>query len=395
MEYSQLVDVIVGLVLLFSCWLGWRQGLIISLTSLLGVVIGLGAGLWLAPQAMAISELSALRFPLGLGTLVLCVAMGNMLGGWFGELLREQLHRLALPRLADCALGAAIQTIVAALVVWLVAVPLAVTPGFADTMKKSQLLKALDAAIPAAADALPTKMSAMLTDTGLPPLFSPFLQASGQEVDAPTEIIDQALVDRLRPSIVQVIGSAPNCSRRLSGTGFVIAPGVYVTNAHVVAGTRSVTVQTTAGSVDAAVVLFNPSEDIAVLRGKDLGLPALQFADTEARHGDEALVLGFPDAGPFTATNVRIRQTLRVDGPDIYATSRLIRTAYTVRGTIRHGNSGGPMVAPTGQVLGLVFGADSATAETGYALVASEVQQVIGEVSSLTEPVSTQKCVGT
>ena len=64
-----------------------------------------------------------------------------------------------------------------------------------------------------------------------------------------------------------------------------------------------------------------------------------------------------------------------------------------MRGTIREGNSGGPMTDAEGRVLGVVFGASLDESDTGYALTAAEVHARVGDVSELTAPVGTGECV--
>ena len=166
----------------------------------------------------------------------------------------------------------------------------------------------------------------------------------------------------VRPSVVKIEGVAPSCQQALEGSGFVVSAERVMTNAHVVAGTRRLTVQTEGGdSLAAKVVLFDSRTDIAVLDVPGLSAKALQFDDSSAKPGADAIVLGYPEAGPFTSTAVRVRETINLSGPDIYRTNQVLREVYTVRGTIRQGNSGGPMIDPDGDVLGVVFGAFTVT----------------------------------
>ena len=142
----------------------------------------------------------------------------------------------------------------------------------------------------------------------------------------------------------------------------------------------------------ADVVLYDPEVDIAVLHAPELGLPELTWSPRELKSGDDAVVMGFPESGPFEADAVRVRTQLELSGPDIYATGRVERGAYTIRGDIRQGNSGGPMFTPEGQVAGMIFGTDVDVADTGYALTGTQLREVIGDVERLTDPVDTQTC---
>ena len=159
-----------------------------------------------------------------------------------------------------------------------------------------------------------------------------------------------------------------------SGSGFLFTPdGFALTNAHVVAGTQSVSLDTVVGVKPADVVFYDPEVDIAVLHATSLGLPELRWAERELRHGSDAVVMGYPDSGPFAATAARVRSKLEISGPDIYTTGRIERSAYTIRGDVRQGNSGGPLLDTEGQVAGMIFGTATDVDETGYALTGAAV----------------------
>ena len=141
------------------------------------------------------------------------------------------------------------------------------------------------------------------------------------------------------------------------------------------------------------MVFYDPQLDIAVLRSEELTMASLQWASATAVTGEDAIVMGFPNSGPFEAAPARISERLKIAGPNIYATGRVEREAYTARGSIRQGNSGGPMLNLDGQVLGVVFGASADESDIGYALTADEVQEAIGNIAALDTPVGTQECV--
>jgi S1-C subfamily serine protease len=118
----------------------------------------------------------------------------------------------------------------------------------------------------------------------------------------------------------------------------------------------------------------------------------LQFAVEAAPSGTDAIVLGYPGGGDFQATPARVRETIELKGPDIYKSKTVERGVYTVRGTIKPGNSGGPMIDRQGQVLGVVFGAAVDDAETGFVLTAKEVRRQLDKITN-TAPVATGVCV--
>lgn len=390
-----MADAILVLGAFVAWWNGWRQGAVTSVLSFIGIVAGLVLGMAAAPFLMGYTDQVALRLLLVMGVLVLLVGVGQLAGAAAGHAVRDRMKYRSQQR-RDSLIGGFFQVVAMLLIVWLISIPLAGSlagkPG--QAVRQSHVLGALNRYMPAPLAGLPTGIAAMLNESGLPPLVSPWLGA-GVEVEPPNiEVADKALVDRIRPSIIHVMGDSEACSRRLLGSGFVTAPGYVVTNAHVVAGTEIVALDTVVGMKDAEVVYYNPEVDIAVLHSKDLDLPPLEWAPQVAATGDDAIALGFPHSGPFTASPARIRERLVIAGPDIYAQGRVERDAYTLRGSIRQGNSGGPLVDASGRVLGVIFGASIDDTDTGYALTAEEVQKQVGDVRALVAPVKTGKCVG-
>jgi S1-C subfamily serine protease len=140
------------------------------------------------------------------------------------------------------------------------------------------------------------------------------------------------------------------------------------------------------------VVSYDPDADISILDVPGLPSTPLRFAEAPAKTGTDALVLGYPGGGDFQATPARVRETIELKGPDIYKSKTVDREVYTIRGTVRQGNSGGPMIDRQGQVLGVVFGAAVDDAETGFVLTAREVGHQLGRLGN-TQPVATGTCV--
>lgn len=179
----------------------------------------------------------------------------------------------------------------------------------------------------------------------------------------------------------------------LEGTGFVVAPQRVMTNAHVVAGSTGVTVEVDGTPYDATVVSFDPNHDVSLLAVPNLPSEPLTFVDQPAPSGTDAIVLGYPGGGVFTATPARIREIIELSGPDIYQTTTVNREVYTIRGTVRQGNSGGPLIDQSGRVLGVVFGAAVDDDDTGFVLTANEVSRQLAKIGD-SQPVNTETCVG-
>jgi S1-C subfamily serine protease len=154
-----------------------------------------------------------------------------------------------------------------------------------------------------------------------------------------------------------------------------------------------VTVDSPDGPLDADVVLFDPEEDVAVLRVSQLQAPVLPFAPNPAESGSDAIVLGYPGGGPYTASPARIREIINLSGPDIYRTGTVQREVYTVRGSVRQGNSGGPLVNSNGEVLGVVFGAAVDDPDTGFVLTATEISDELARSFDAPVSVGTGDCI--
>ena len=154
-------------------------------------------------------------------------------------------------------------------------------------LRDSRILGNLNSAAPAQVASLPNGVAAMLNESGLPPLVSPWQNSiSTEEVEEPDpDVQDPEMVRRMRPSVIHVLGDAEECSRRLMGSGFVAADDYVITNAHVVAGTQTVRLDTKVGLKDATVVYYNPDVDVAVLHSRDLGIDPLPWAPDPGPNG--------------------------------------------------------------------------------------------------------------
>lgn len=390
-----ILDVLLVIMVLSSMALGWRQGAIAALLSILGVIAGGVIGLELAPMAMDLVDDRLGRMAAGVAVLVGLVVVGHTVGAIAGQSLRNRMRSQMIVGL-DSGFGAVVQALTALVVAWMISLPVATSlPGAAgDAIRGSRTLATVDELAPDSLAGLPSQIVRRIDDSGVPAAIAPFEQRPVHD-DTPADpaVIDQAVVDEVRPSVVRVLGEASQCRRLLQGTGFVVGEDMIVTNAHVVAGVDTVSLETVVGMAEATVVHFDPLDDIAILRTWELPLPALDWAEGEVGPGDGAVVLGFPESGPFTSTAARIEDRLLIRGPDIYSATRHDREAYVLRSDVRHGNSGGPLITPGGEALGVVFGAGVNNDQTGYALTAAEAREHIRAARDLEAPVDTRECV--
>ena len=199
-------------------------------------------------------------------------------------------------------------------------------------------------------------------------------------------LVNDPEVVAARRSVVRILGTA--CGLGVEGSGWVAAPDLVVTNAHVVAGQDDTTVTTEAGaSLPATAVHYDPGNDLAILR-IDAPIPALEIA-SEQRRGTAGALLGYPENGPFTTTPVRLGDTRTVLSEDSYGRGPFQRRIAFLRGSVHSGNSGGPIVDSAGRVLATVFAATASAPAGGFAVPDEVVQLALGDTSS---PVDTGPC---
>jgi len=388
------VDVLVLVLALGAATSGARQGMVTAIASFAGVLAGAVLGVRLAPVLVSRLDSLAARVSFGVAIVVLLVAMGETLGVWLGRIVRDRIdgHRI---RQVESGLGAVVQAGAALVVAWLVALPLTTSSylGLTEAVRDSAVLQRVDLVMPHSLRALPNELSRLLDVSGFPDVLAPFASTPITDVPpADPALLNNPVVLNAQDSVLKVRGRATECGRMLEGSSFVIAPERVLTNAHVVAGTESVAVETVDGLLDADVVGYDPAADIAVLAVPGLAVPPLPLSLEPAPTGIDVLVLGYPLDGPYSASPGRIRDQVRLSGPDIYSSTTVVRDVYTVRAQVRSGNSGGPLVDPAGLVRGLVFGAAVDDAETGFALTADEIADDVAAAPFLTDEVPTGSC---
>ena len=394
MTSSQWLDIAVLVVAFVAAISGWRSGALGSLMSFVGVVLGAIAGVMLAPHIVSHVHSPRAKLFAALFLILALVVIGEVAGVVLGRAVRSAIRNRGI-RTVDSIIGVALQLVVVLVAAWLLATPLTSSdqPNLAAAVRGSKVLAQVDKYAPEWLKSVPKRMSTLLSTSGLPEVLQPFGRTPIQAVDAPdASLADSLVVANARPSVVKIRGVAPGCQKVLEGTGFVIAPNRVMSNAHVVAGSDSVTVQAEGQTYDATVVSYDPNADISILDVPNLPQRPLVFAEQPAKSGTDAVVLGYPGGGDFAATPARVREIIELNGPDIYRSTTVNREVYTIRGTVRQGNSGGPMINRAGQVLGVVFGAAVDDNDTGFVLTANEVSRQLAKIGN-TDKVPTGACV--
>jgi S1-C subfamily serine protease len=163
-----------------------------------------------------------------------------------------------------------------------------------------------------------------------------------------------SVVDRVGPAVVRVERIAENEEHGGTGSGVVIAgDGLVLTNSHVVGGAARVRLSFAEGShAEARVLGDDPDTDLALLRTElPPGTPAARLGDSKAlKRGQLVVAIGNPLGFESTVT----AGVVSALGRSLRATSgRLIDDVIQTDAALNPGNSGGPLVATSGEVVGI------------------------------------------
>ncbi len=385
--------VLVALVLLYALS-GYWQGFVTGAFATGGLLLGGAFGVWLAPFALGEAARSLLVSIGALFIVILSASIGQAVFQFTGSRIRERI-RWQPVRALDAVGGAALSAVAVLLVSWALGVAVSGSgiAGITGQVRNSAVLAKVDQVLPATADDLLGAFNDVVGSGFFPRYLEPFAPERIVDVaPGPKRIVSDPDVEDAQASVVKVRGTN-SCGRGVEGSGFVYADGRVMTNAHVVAGVADPEVEIGDDSVSAEVVHYDPDLDVAVLAVDTTGLPALSFDDS-AGPDDGVAVLGYPLDGPFNAQPARVRAEQRLRSPDIYGDGTVIREVFSLRGLVRPGNSGGPVVSSAGDAVGVVFAASVTDDDTGYALTASQVAQSAARGLSRSQPVSTGDCAG-
>lgn len=350
-----------GFVARVSSWAGMALGLVVAARLLPGLLESLEGG-----------EPSRLLF----------VAIGTLVGGAFigqalGLLVGSRLH-FAIPagsaRRVDRAAGAVAGVIGVVFAFWLLLPAMAEVRGWsAEQSRSSTLAQVVDDLLPQPPDTL-AALGRLVGDGQFPRVFDALQRAP--EVGPPPEDLPVAptVLDQVRPSVVQVRGVA--CRRVQEGSGWVVAPDLVVTNAHVVAGEPESVVERDDGvEVVASVVAFDPARDLAILRAPGLDRAPLPLGGADV--GTQGAVFGFPGGGGLRIAPFEVGRVVSATGTDIYDRARTERQVLVLASALAPGDSGGALVDPAGRVVGVAFAIAPDRPGVSYALTNAELEAVL------------------
>ena len=389
-----LFDAFAVLLVVAAVLLGFRSGALPQVGGLIGALIG---------GAVALIAISLLEEPLStvdpgirpylvlvglFGTVIIGESIGSSIGAWAGRGVRRSVFS-GVDRLG----GSFVAGAQALLVLWLAGGVFASgpMPRLAEAAQTSTVIRTLNATLPPPTD-LAFGLGRLLDDTGLAQPFIGFEPLPAPPVERPDDPQAQSIAAAAEASTMR-IASGPCDGLESTGTGFVVAPGYVVTNAHVIAGGQRVVVTGIGGTYDAEPVLFDPDFDVALLRVPNLVALALPMAAHDPERGMPAAVLGYPNGGPLRIVPAAVADGYEATGRNIYGTERVRRQIVEIRSDIERGNSGGPLMLADGTVGGVVFAEARTDEEVGYALAPTAVAERVNPFIGSTEPVPTGECL--
>ena len=371
---------------------GYWQGFVTGAFATLGLLLGGALGIWVAPLALGDVDPSIWVSLGALFIVILAASLGQAVFQYAGARLRERIKWQPI-RAVDAVGGAMLSAVAVLVVAWALGVAVSgsrigvVTP----LVRNSTVLAMVNNALPESASQGLQSFNNVVGNSVFPRYLEPFAPERIIEVaPGPKRLLKDPDVEAARAGVVKIQGFN-RCGRGVEGSGFLFSSGRVMTNAHVVAGVEKPELSIGDLTYPGRVVHYNPELDVAVLSvDGEAGTP-LTF-DRMAEPNDGVAILGFPEDGPYDVQTARIRAEQTLRSPDIYGNGSVLREVYSVRGLVRPGNSGGPLLSSGGDVVGVVFAASVTDEETGYALTAEQVVQSAARGLTSTSAVSTGAC---
>lgn len=368
---------------------GYRLGLLARVTSWIGMTLGVVTGaLALPPVLRSIEDGSdAQLLFVSMGVLLGMAFVGQALGLWIGGRLHVALPGASV-RSLDRGLGAGAGALGILIGLWLLLPLMADVRGwFAIQARTSTFAEVVHERFPPSPDAIET-LRRLVGGDQFPRVFDALQPAPDLGPPPTAPGIPQAVIDAVVPSTVKIEGVA--CRRIQEGSGFVVAPGLVVTNAHVVAGEDETVIERSDGSeVSATVVAFDPRRDLAILAAPDIDRPALSRADVE--EGAIGAVFGHPGGGALRAAPYSVGQAVAATGTDIYDDERTERQVLILASSLAPGDSGGALIDARGRVVGVAFAIAPDRPGVAYALDIEELEAVLA--GDLSRVVDTGPCL--
>lgn len=383
------IVIIVFVVIQAAVWA--RNGLVRGVFSLGGFWLGIFVGALVAPYTMEYGDDATSQLLIAVITVLGAAFVGESIGRAVSNRLSGFREKLHLERV-DGVLGAAFSVFMTLGIAWLLAAMLGGGPvqSLNSQIRNSSIIQAMNRTLPPAPEVL-SKISALIGASGFPDVFVGEIPRPIEPVNPPTsgEVAEALQVAGRSTVRVEGIG----CGGQLTGSGFVAAPGIVVTNAHVIAGIDQPFAVDVNGRHPAVPIIYDPDLDIAILRTDGLAGASLPLAENDFPRGTTATALGYPGGQSLEANAAGVLRQLDARGRNIYGNDIVVRSVYELQSNIVQGNSGGPLVLSDGTVIGVIFARSQANANIGYAVTALEVAPLLQQAQASEQPVDTGACV--
>ena len=387
-----LLDVTVIVIAIALGYRGWHKGLVGQVFELGGGFLGLIVGIALGPRIAAVfTDRPGLEGALiSLLVVFVLLSIGQTAGYVLGHRGGVIARRARLGGVNQ-TLGAGFGVIFTVITFWLVGSLLVSVPSrpLARAFRESAVLREVGGVLPQPPN-LVFYLRQYLDTSGFPQVFAGLPRPLAPQVDLPPGRDARAAVQAAQDSTVRVV--VPACGGTQLGSGWVAGDSMVVTNAHVVAGGDTITIEDSTGRHAGRVVFFDPRTDIAIVRADGIAGRALELAPRPLDRGEGGATLGFPGGGPLDTHAAAVRDRYSAVGLDIYGQDEVSREVYELRSPVRQGDSGGPFVLPNGSVAGVVFAASTTDVGTGYALTGEEVMDELASGLAAEDPVPTGPC---
>lgn len=388
-----LIDVFIILFFISALVRGVELGVARQFFSTAGIIGGLFLGVFIQSKLIHLANSSSSKALLALVVIIASIGVVSALGEYLGARLKSRIERARFKgwNTADRTLGSLLAAATLLIAVWLGATIFSSMPSswLQKQIKSSVIIAQLNKSLPSAPGVV-TQISHLIDPNGFPNVFTGLEPAI--DTDRPLPSIGQldTAVQKARASTVKIEGEG--CGNISQGSGFVAGTDLVVTNAHVVAGVEHPYVRDANGRHRARVIFFDPDLDMAVLRASDLAGEPLLIKGGAVPNGTAAAILGYPGGGDLTAGPAAIIDSFRATGRNIYNQGETNRDIYSLKGDVRPGNSGGPLVDQDGEVIGMIFAESSIYDEVGYALRTDKILMNLSSVKDRQAAVNTGSC---
>lgn len=387
-----ILDLALVLTLMSYLIYGLRNGFLVTVGGIAGFAAGAMAAFISVPVVSGLVTDSGWRPAAVLAAAVLLVIVGHGLGTMIGRSLRSVV-RIGPLRAVDRMVGGVVNVVVAALVMSMLAFSIGAlgVPFVSVQLAESKVIRFIDNKTPTPLKAAMAQLRSAVIGESIPTLLDGLGQ--GQPVAIPNTSTDTPALNQAAGSVLKITGTAYQCGQNQTGTGFVVAPGRVVTNAHVVAGVPEPVVETLEGAVlPGRVVYFDNQRDLAVLAVDGLRTVPLPLS-SGLPAGSPAAFAGYPHGGPFQSKPAVVQDIVTVLVPNIYGADPAPADVYRLAGDVQPGNSGGPLLTTDGQVAGVIFAKATTESALGYALTMADLGPVAQQAPGLSSPVSAGQCV--